>query len=436
MFLLSTLFQSFKPSSPFLPVFLVEHQGVTKQALANLFYPVRTYSTFVMLVPMTFFAEFVTGYKPALLLGIASRVVEQFMLYYCSGIGLLCLSQALRGVAASTKTIHGALMYLIIPHHMFPLATGFLRAANLAGQVLEGVMSNLIIQTMGGRSAYRVVFTTTQASVTFGAALMMIVFVALSLNRDSASSRDSDRPLAPKITSFRMARSLIRTVYSSPVVLLWSFWWWTAYAVSELVDDMHMALFQRISGTEHNGFISAAIGVVSFLGALIAGSSSRIRLHSLRIVLLGLLLSGSFLVAAAFCRNVLVSYALIIGTFFVLEASAVAANSIISLHIAKELRGLALFLNMFISLLVQCAIQFACQMLDFRINHKFAVLGVIMFVVGIVIYVASFRLMIAATDVAESTVGSTLTTSRSDPGDLSTVIELPPPATTTTHNTE
>eukprot|EP00474_Spongospora_subterranea_P003893 CRZ04351.1 hypothetical protein [Spongospora subterranea] len=389
LFFLSTLFQSFKPSTPFLAPFLQIIQEIPSDTLSNHFYPYRTYATNFFMVPTVVLAEFMFGYQPILIMGIVARVSEQFLVYYCSGLGFMQLSQVLHGLASSTKPVHGALLYLLVPNHLFPMTTGFLRTANLSGQVFEGILSNIISHCAS--HPYFVLFTMTQVSVTLGGCIMLLLFIILAFDRHSMMTKDSNRPLAPKITSVSMGVSLLKQVYiDSPGVLLWSFWWWTAYAVAELVDDMHMNLLGDFGAPKHNGYLSASIGAFSALGALSTGlCKGFVRDYSPLIVLFGLFTIGILLIVINIVRSLTFGYAVIIYCFFMFESCAVAANSIISVTIPKSLRGLTLFANCLLSLTMQSMLQAACTIFDLSCEGKFNMLGCVLLFLGLVIGTAN-----------------------------------------------
>lgn len=75
---------------------------------------------------MAYMAEFVVGYRVALSIGLCSRICEQFLLNYGPSVLALQFAQMLHGVASSTRTIHAAFIFLVMPPQYFHLAVGFL----------------------------------------------------------------------------------------------------------------------------------------------------------------------------------------------------------------------------------------------------------------------------------------------------------------------
>ena len=77
--------------------------------ISNHYYPYRTFSMFLLMIPVTVLAEFYIGYKSVLFVGILARISEQFVLYYCGvqNFHMIRFSQVLHGMASCTKTING-----------------------------------------------------------------------------------------------------------------------------------------------------------------------------------------------------------------------------------------------------------------------------------------------------------------------------------------
>ncbi|XXQ34980.1 Major facilitator superfamily (MFS) profile domain-containing protein [Plasmodiophora brassicae] len=383
LFMLSTLAQSFKPSGSFLPRYLTEIKKLSLREQNHYVFPIRAYSTFGFMVPMIVLAEFVIGYKWALFIGVTARLFEQVLLFYGNGLVEVCISQGLRGLASTTRTVHGAFLYLIVPSSAYQFTTGWKRAANLFGQVSEGIVSNLIVNFAA--NPFTAVFMITQVSVFVGAVLMVVLFLVMSVGGNRQQPKNTTGHLSNSPSKLSLSR--LRGIYSSPKVLLWSFWWWTAYAIIELSRDMSFPLFSTFGDDKatHNGYVSALIGVFAVLGALVAGRSNFIRKNNMTVVLTGLLVSGSFLAVAAVAPNVLVCYAMIVLVAFVFEVETVAAYSIIAVEIPESIRGLVLFYNTVVSLGVQSTIQALTSTFGLTINQKFIVFGSLLYLLAAVI---------------------------------------------------
>lgn len=82
--------------------------------------------------------------------------------------------------------------------------------------------------------------------------------------------------VAPKIRSFSELKLLFKSIYCNPVCILWSFWWWTAYAVAYLVDDLDSTLFLAVDPSKtKNGFVKSIVSISCVSAALASGACGK-----------------------------------------------------------------------------------------------------------------------------------------------------------------
>ena len=143
--------------------------------------------------------------------------------------------------------------------------------------------------------------------------------------------------------------------------LLWSFWWWTAYGVSYLVDDLDTTLYLSVNpDIQKNGYVKAIASVSAVSAALLSGQVQRVfvsapypiffvyvftialssndrhvssqKRHQIAILGGGLLVAGTLLLIAALSNYIWVTYICVVSCFFVFEFTFVACYAYIALQ--------------------------------------------------------------------------------------------------------
>ena len=106
------LFKEFRPSEPFLTEYLIDPRWVnlSKNDLYSNVYPVYTYATFALVLPVFLFTDYVR-YKPIIVLEGISYIATWILLLWAEGVTAMQIMQVTYGVAVCTEVAYYSYIY-------------------------------------------------------------------------------------------------------------------------------------------------------------------------------------------------------------------------------------------------------------------------------------------------------------------------------------
>ncbi|SPQ94586.1 Major facilitator superfamily (MFS) profile domain-containing protein [Plasmodiophora brassicae] len=398
--ILSTFLQSIKPSDAYAAFYFNIARNLSKQEINASLYPFRTYAMLAGLLPITFLAECVCGYIPVIVFGLLCRLVSQFLIYYGPGLGSLQAACAIFGLSHATKFIYSAFTYRMVPVHVFHRITGYIRGGNLVAHVVGGLFGQLIYTRNPPRrlgssfplwtDPFFLQFTVSQIAVSFG---VLLFFAAIGVHRRHGCGDDDDdsRRLRPSLSLTRL-RELLRSVYATREMVLFSIWWCVSFGTVDLVWDYQTTLFLDMKQTmNHTGLVISATRLGCATSAMLVGRSrSLLKVHGLGITSAGTVVIGGGLLVSALTYDLAVSYLAFVGLMMVNEFCLCSAMAEIAVATPDCLRGVALLSNTLFAMILQALLQFVCGelVLNVPIRTKYMTWSAIMGLLSVVMLVA------------------------------------------------
>ena len=106
------LFKEFRPSEPFLTEYLIDPRwgNLSKDDLYSSVYPVYTYATFALVLPVFLFTDYVR-YKPIIVLEGLSYIATWLLLLWAKGVTWMQVMQITYGIAISTEVAYYTYIY-------------------------------------------------------------------------------------------------------------------------------------------------------------------------------------------------------------------------------------------------------------------------------------------------------------------------------------
>ena len=105
-------FKEVRPSEPFLTEYLSDQRwgNISLNDLSSKVYPVYTYSSFVLLLPVFLLTDFVR-YKPVIVLGGIAYITTWVLLLWAKGIAAMQVMEFSYGLVTSTEVAYYTYIY-------------------------------------------------------------------------------------------------------------------------------------------------------------------------------------------------------------------------------------------------------------------------------------------------------------------------------------
>ncbi|XP_062251605.1 thiamine transporter 1-like [Platichthys flesus] len=319
-------FSMMRPIEPFLTDFLTgSYKNLTTEQVSRQVYPVWTYSSLVLLIPVLLVTD-VLRYKPVIILQGLTYVAAFLLVLVGSGVRSAQLALFSYSVASAGDVAYFSYIYVVVPTSRYQQVTSYVRGASLLGYAVGGFLGQLMV-SLGGVSLYCLALVTL-VSVSIG--LITTFFLPMpktSIFLDGTDSVPQCQPQegahdfckrAKKAAEHvgRIVQNLLKDCkkcYSSAALLFFCIWTATGrcgfYQVSGYVQLLWVQI-QPQNVTAYNGGVDA-IGM--FSGAAAAVAVGHV---SLEWSVWGELILGGFtlLIAAAvflmeLTHNIWISYA-------------------------------------------------------------------------------------------------------------------------------
>lgn len=129
------------------------HIQVTKQV-----YPVWTYSSLVLLVPVLLMTDFLR-YKPVIILQGLSYVNAFLLVLVGSGVHSAQLALFSYSIAMAADVAYFSYIYSLVQPSCYQRVTSYVRGANLLGYAVGALLAQLLV-SLGGVSLYCLAFVT------------------------------------------------------------------------------------------------------------------------------------------------------------------------------------------------------------------------------------------------------------------------------------
>ena len=243
-------------------------------------YPVWTYSSLVLLIPV-FLVTDVLRYKPVIVLQGLTYVTAFLLVLVGSGVRSAQLALFSYSVASAGDVAYFSYIYVVVPSSRYQQVTSYVRGAGLLGYAMGGLLGQLLV-SLGGVSLYCLAIVTV-VSVSIG--LVTTFFLPMPKTSIFLNGTDSVRQSPPEegahdfqaksVTAAehvgRIFKNLLldcKKCYSSAALLFFCIWMATGrcgfYQVSGYVQLLWVQI-QPQNATAYNGGVDA-IGMLSGKG--------------------------------------------------------------------------------------------------------------------------------------------------------------------------
>ncbi|XP_041791169.1 thiamine transporter 1-like [Chelmon rostratus] len=370
-------FSMMRPIEPFMTEFLTgTYKNLTTEQVNRQVYPVWTYSSLVLLVPVLLVTDFLR-YKPVIILQGLTYVTMYLLVLFGSGVRSAQLAFFCYSIAVAADVAYFSYIYSMVRACCYQRVTSYVKVAVLLGYAAGALLAQLLV-SLAGVSLYCLAFLTL---ISVSVALITSFFLPVpktslfltgthstqqgNSGEDTPKSQSQDFFLRVKSMTAakhvgRMLRRLAldcKKCYSSMAVVSFCIWAATGrccfYQVTSYVQLLWVNM-QPHNFTAYNGVVDA----VSTLSG--AAATAAVGHVSLEWSLWGELLLGGFtflITGAIFLMdltdNIWISYT----CFFLFKAVYLQLTTICTFQIAKMLNrrryALVYGMNNFVGTLLQ-----------------------------------------------------------------------------------
>ncbi|XP_068446223.1 thiamine transporter 2-like [Clinocottus analis] len=164
-----------RPLEPFLTEFLTgTYKNLTTEQVTRQVYPVWTYSSMFLLIPVLLVTDFLR-YKPVIILQGLSYVAAFLLVLVGSGVRSARLAFFSYSIATAAEVAYFSYIYSVVPPRFYQRVTSYARGAMLLGYTVGALLGQLLV-SLGGVSLYCLAVVTL-ASVSV--ALITSIFLPM-----------------------------------------------------------------------------------------------------------------------------------------------------------------------------------------------------------------------------------------------------------------
>ncbi|XP_031725516.1 thiamine transporter 1-like [Anarrhichthys ocellatus] len=389
-----------RPIEPFMTEFLTgTYKNLTSEQVTRQVYPVWTYSSLVLLIPVLLVTDFLR-YKPVIILQGLSHVTTFLLVLVGSGVRSAQLAFFSYSIAMAADVAYFSYIYSVVQPSYYQKVTSYVKGAVLLGYAVGALLGQLLV-SLGGVSLYCLAIVTL---ISVSVALITSFFLPMpetsllvkgtcsaqqgSLGEDSHDSESQDFSTWVKsVTAARHVRRMFRRLvldckkcYSSVAVLFFCIWAATGrcgfYQVTGYVQ-LFWVYMQPHNFTAYNGGVDSLSTLSGAVATVAVGHIS------LEWSVWGELVLGgfTFLIAGAIflmdlTDNIWISYS----CFFLFKTVYMALTTICTFQIAKMLSreryALVFGMNSFVGTILQSvltAIVISSKSLQLTITSQFLI---------------------------------------------------------------
>ncbi|XP_070765410.1 thiamine transporter 1-like [Enoplosus armatus] len=148
-----------RPIEPFLTEFLTgTYKNLTTEQVTRQVYPVWTYSSLVLLVPVLLVTDFLR-YKPVIILQGLTYVTAFLLVLVGSGVHSAQLALFCYSIATAADVAYFSYIYTVVQPSYYQRVTSYVRGAILLGYAVGALLAQLLV-SLGGVSLYCLAFLT------------------------------------------------------------------------------------------------------------------------------------------------------------------------------------------------------------------------------------------------------------------------------------
>ncbi|KAM9358426.1 thiamine transporter 2-like [Symphorus nematophorus] len=152
-------FSMMRPVEPFMTEFLTgTYKNLTIEQVNRQVYPVWTYSTLVLLIPVLLVTDFLR-YKPVIVLQGLTYVTSFGLVIFGSGVRSAQLAFFCYSIAMAADVAYFSYIYCMVQPRYYQRVTSYVRGAVLLGYAVGALLGQLLV-SLGGVSMYILAFLT------------------------------------------------------------------------------------------------------------------------------------------------------------------------------------------------------------------------------------------------------------------------------------
>ncbi|XP_019958111.2 thiamine transporter 2-like [Paralichthys olivaceus] len=268
-------FSMMRPIEPFMTEFLTgTYKNLTTEQVTRQVYPVWTYSSLVLLIPVLLVTD-VLRYKPVIILQGLTYVAAFLLVLVGSGVRSTQLAFLSYSVATAGDVAYFSYIYVVVHASRYQRVTSYVRGAILLGYAVGGLLAQLLV-SLGGVSLHCLAIVTL---ISVSIALITTFFLPMpktSIFLDGTNSVRQSQPhegahdFSKRVKSVMAAEHIGRIFqnllldckkcYSSVALLFFCIWTATGrcgfYQVSGYVQLLWVHI-QPHNVTAYNGGVDA-----------------------------------------------------------------------------------------------------------------------------------------------------------------------------------
>ncbi|KAK5869513.1 hypothetical protein PBY51_024222 [Eleginops maclovinus] len=387
-----------RPIEPFMTEFLTgPYKNLTTEQVNRQVYPVWTYSSLVLLIPVLLVTDFLR-YKPVIILQGLSHITTFALILVGSGVRCAQLAFFSYSIAMAADVAYFSYIYSVVQPSHYQRVTSYVKAAILLGYSVGALLGQLLL-SLGGVSLYCLAIVTL---ISVAISLITSFFLPMpktslflkgTLSAQQESSGDDNQEsesqdalvkiLAAAKHVGRMFKRLtldFQKCYSSVAMLFFCIWASTMKCGFYQVAGYIQLLWVYVEPQNFTAFNGAVDGISTLSGA---AATVAVGHMSLEWSVWGELVLGgfTFLIAGALflmdrTDNIWISYT----CFFLFKTIYMQLSTICTFQIAKMLQreryALVFGLNSFVGTILQSvltAVVINTKSLQLTITSQFLI---------------------------------------------------------------
>eukprot|EP00055_Hartaetosiga_balthica_P006508 m.20467 g.20467 ORF g.20467 m.20467 type:complete len:501 (-) comp5253_c0_seq1:242-1744(-) len=134
-----------QPSEPFLSKYLQEDKNITETQLDELVWPIDTYATLGVILPIAFLSEQV-GYGGVVLVSLLCREATRVILIYSQGVTWMAITQGTYAIATVGNSVLLSYAYKQLPASWYMVASLLFYASYYLGNVIGSATGQLLVE--------------------------------------------------------------------------------------------------------------------------------------------------------------------------------------------------------------------------------------------------------------------------------------------------
>ncbi|XP_016053198.1 PREDICTED: thiamine transporter 2 [Miniopterus natalensis] len=440
-------FSMMRPSEPFLiPYLSGPDKNLTTAEMTNEVFPVWTYSSLVLLLPVFILTDYLR-YKPVILLQAIGFIVTWLLLLFGQGVTAMQVVEFFYGTVTATEVAYFAYIYSVVSPEHYQKASSYCRAVTLVAYAAASVLAQLLVSL--ARVSYFHLNVISLVSVS--AAFLFSLFLPMpeksmffhakprnAVQKSSSTNAMLDEPregAAPRCNEEKPASEIATTsgslgddrlrdpkpenvalrvfvqwfqdlkeCYSSRRLLYWSLWWALSAAGFNQILNYVQVLWDYKAPSQNSVIYNGAVeAIATFGGAVAALAVGYVKvdwdlLGELALAFFSVVSAGS-LFLMHYTASIWACYAgyLMFKSSYMLLITIAAFQ--IAVNLSMERYALVFGLNTFIALVIQTTVTVIVvdqRGLNLPISTQFLVYGSYFAVIAGIFLIRSIYILYSA----------------------------------------